>query len=557
MRKKFVQFAALLLAFCLIPLTPARAVEEDPIIRVGLYYGSSALDGANLANSVGSGFQFGYYDSSNQFFPLAYYTGSDTLSIVKTENVYYGTVDTYACYYDHLTSSTVGVGCYHLQLDGVYDDYESAQAEAEQYSDGFVAYVSGAYYVRVGNYLDRDSAATAQENLAVSGVEAAMTGTSVYGISVVLKGTNTIIFQYDDNGAGTGLGIEPIPTYEGEKCVSYFKYLQWYGGFRYERINGGDLTVVNMVPLEDYIRGILPYEMSNSWPLEALKAQAVCARSYTMTNLNRHSSYHFDVCNTTHCQVYSGTGSANTTTDRAVDETLGQYVWYDGEICQAFYHSCDGGATENSENVWTDKLPYLQGVTDPYEALVEDMIPAYSWTKTYTGKELQTLMINNGHYTSCGEVANIRVSKTTPTGNVYSVTVTDVNGTNFTISKDFVRTIFGVSSLRYTISGSNGGGEFSVAGGGTLDSVSDAWIIDGSGNLTQLEGGPVYAVTGDGTQIVTAPASSSGSDGTFVFSGTGKGHNVGMSQWGAYAMAQQGDTYEEILKFYFTGVEIY
>ena len=116
--------------------------------------------------------------------------------------------------------------------------------------------------------------------------------------------------------------------------------------------------------------------MSNSWPLEALKVQAVCARSYAYNNLrsSRHTSYHFDVCNTTDCQVYYGAGpnnasyQANDRTDRAVEETAGEYARYDGQVIEAFYSSSHGGASESVYHVWGSSLedyPYLKGVTDP------------------------------------------------------------------------------------------------------------------------------------------------------------------------------------------------
>lgn len=552
MRKKFVQIAAFALALILLPVFPAAALpeeESETMIRVGLYYGSSALPGANLQNDEGSGYRFGYMDG-DAFCQIGF-TEETKISMVKTQNVYYSSSlpDGGYGYSDQITSDLV-VGCYHLCLSQTYDTFDEAWAEAEAVG-GFPAWIQGEYQVRIGAYTTKAEA----EEAAWAWDDVTVVGTSSYGITVVTTGTDRPIFQFDgDNYNSTILVVKPGLD-DWEKTVTYFKSKTYYGSFCYERIGGGDLTVVNLVSLEDYVRGILPYEMSNAWPLEALKAQAVCARSYTMTNINRHSAYHFDICNTTHCQVYYGTGSANATTDRAVDETIGEYAWYGGEICQTYYHSCDGGATENSENVWRDELPYLRGASDPFESLVEDEIPGYRWSKSYTGKELQAMMLASG-YTTCGEVADVRVTKTTPTGNVYSVTVTDVNGTNFTVSKDSVRTVFGVSSLRYTISGSSGGeiGEYFVAGGGTLDSMSGAWSIDEDGNLTRIKAGSVYAVTGDGTQAVAAV--SAGSDGTFVFSGTGKGHNVGMSQWGAYAMALEGYTYEEILHFYFTGIEI-
>jgi stage II sporulation protein D len=145
-----------------------------------------------------------------------------------------------------------------------------------------------------------------------------------------------------------------------------------------------------------------------------------------------------------------------------------------------------------------------------------------------------------------------------------------VNGKTWTISKDNARTVLGVSSLRFTISGgsdttnstigSTTGETYALAGGGSLSALDGAWVLDGDGTLSQMDGGTYYAVTGNGVEQVSAAGStgtSTGASGSFVISGTGKGHNVGMSQWGAYAMAQQGYTYQEILKFYFTGVEIY
>ena len=293
--------------------------------------------------------------------------------------------------------------------------------------------------------------------------------------------------------------------------------------------------------------------MSSSWPLEALKAQAVCARSYTVTNMDahRHSSSHFDICTTTHCQVYKGTESANANTDRAVEETAGQYAWYDGKVIEAYYHSSDGGATENIENVWNEELPYLRGVLDPYEALIENEIPSYHWTRTYTGRELKEMVAAYDY--NCSDIVDIKVSKLTDTGNVYSVTFTDKNGKSWTVTKDKrLRSMFGTKSLRYTIT--PGGDGYSLTNDQSLGALNGAWALDGEGNPVKVNVTTVYALTGNGVEEVKAPENT---DGTFTFSGTGSGHNLGLSQWGAYSMAKQGYTYEEILKFYYTGIEIH
>ena len=108
-----------------------------------------------------------------------------------------------------------------------------------------------------------------------------------------------------------------------------------------------------------------------------------------------------------------------------------------------------------------------------------------------------------------------------------------------------------MNSPRFTITGGSGG-YYVNEDGSALSSVSGAYAIDGSGNVSAISGTP-YVITGSGTEVLASPGSTGDS---FTVSGTGNGHNVGMSQWGAYAMAQAGKTYVDILKFYYTGVEI-
>ena len=127
--RKFVQIAALTLAIAIpVGVIPASAasVEVDPTIKVGLFYGSSALPGANLLNDVGSGYRLGYYDGSRSFQELAY-TGETAISVVKTQNVYYGTSGSWKGYYDTITSD-IAVGCWHLRMPGSYGSFEEAAA---------------------------------------------------------------------------------------------------------------------------------------------------------------------------------------------------------------------------------------------------------------------------------------------------------------------------------------------------------------------------------------------------------------------------------------------
>ena len=313
--------------------------------------------------------------------------------------------------------------------------------------------------------------------------------------------------------------------------------------------------------LGTYLVGVVRAEMPASFQLEALKAQAVAARSYYATNLGRHSAQKIDICGTTHCQAYYGCSGVGENTTRAAQETAGAYLKYNGKVVEAFYCSSNGGASENSENVFMTALPYCKGKADPYEADIAGTIPNYYWSKSFTGEQLRAKLADAG-YTRCGTIRSVTITKT-PTGNVYSMTFLDVNGKSWTISKDNCRIVLGMNSLHF---------DFEDSGAGTPGQVTDSkpvYVIDGEGKVSQVTG-PCYILGEDGTvsqtgpeEITVPPASEPSGGGTitpvngvFAFRGSGLGHNVGMSQWGARAMAQRGLTYRDILTFYYTGVTI-
>ena len=531
----------------IVPVLETEEVSGD-VIRVGLYHGSNALAGGNLANSVGSGFRFGYEDGG-VFYKVGF-TAQTAISVVKAKNVYYSSKlsDNYSGYSDSIKTD-VAVGCVHLLLPGTYATFEETKAAADAVN-GFPAWVNGEFQVRIGVYLSADDARAAQAALGLN--DATVVGTSANGMTIVVTGTSKPIFQYD-GGAEFPMFIVKPGLDNTVKTQTIFKGRKYYGSFRYERIDGGNLNIINLVDnMDDYVRGVIPYEMSSSWPLEALKAQAVAARSYAVANTNStHLKNHFDVCATECCQVYRGTNSATAHTDQAVDETMGQYAWYGNEVILAVFHSSDGGATENCENVWNDALPYLRGVIDPYEILAADKNPHDEWTKTYTGAQLQKIL--NGVGFKCAEIVDVKVSKTTDTGNVHSLTFIDANGKSWTLSKyKNVKSLMGMKSMRYTVSG--GGDGFVLADNHTLSTLAGTWALNGEGNLVEVNTTAVYALTADGVVEVSGANQTAG---TFAFTGSGSGHNLGMSQWGAYAMAKEGYTYDQILKFYFTGIEIH
>lgn len=568
MKGIFTRLAAVFLAAALVtPAAQAAGTEADPI-QVGLAYGSGALVNANLENNTGygAGYRLGYFDRDLDFVELGRTGSKETrITVVKAQNTWVN-----GSSYANSDNGGAVIGSYHLQVE-TCASYEEAARAAEDYRDGFPAWIDGEYQVRSGAYATREEAEDAQSRLG----EGTIVGTSSYGVNVTRTGTDEILFQFD-GGDGLALGVLPDVTGEDE-VRTWFKGNRYYGGFRYERIGGGDLTVVNIVDLETYLKGVIPYEMSNSWPLEALKVQAVCARSYAYNNLrsSRHTSYHFDVCNTTDCQVYYGAGSnnasyqANDRTDRAVEETAGEYARYDGQVIEAFYSSSHGGASESVYHVWGSSLedyPYLKGVTDPYEADLSGKNPYSSWTVSYSEEELVQQLLSKGYAAGSG-IDSLELTYS-ELGNVIQVKVFYENGQSNTLKPEKIRSAFGVPSIRFTVNGKAAGSGGQSGSGGALDPGKDYFVISGGGTVSQVSGEKLYSISGSGNIRPVEEAGEGGSPdvpsgtritvrgGSFTFQGSGNGHQLGLSQYGAWAMAERGFSYDEIIEFYYPGAVV-
>lgn len=582
MKRKFVQIAALCLAAALFlssgggTASAAPASSSDRIVRVGLHhdgpYGTGSVEGLNFQNEVGSGFRFGYYDSASRFVELGT-TVQTAISVVETMNVCYGIYNGYSSYHTAITTN-VAVGEYHLELPGTYASFDQAQGLASQHPGGFAAYIGGTYRARVGNYTTRGGAETAQSALAAQGVSTTIVGTSAYGVSVVATGTNNILFQYDDLGQGTGLGVEPVQS-SAEKCTTWSKSKLYNGGFRFERINGGKMTVVNLVSFEEYIEGVTATEMSNSWPVEALKAQALAARSYFVTlGTSTHSAGHFDICDNPHCQAYDGQTNAGSNTRAAVEQTAGLGVFYNGKPAQSFYYSSNGGASESVSNVWGSNqslYPYLVGKADPYEPTLN---LKNTWERSFTSAQIISRVLAGKNVSA--PIVSAKITAYTDVGNPKLITFTDSAGNNFSVSGRTVYGNLGLPSFRFGLAGSEGtspttpaapSASVSINGAATVNGTAGLYTIDGNGSIAAL-GGDVYVITDSGTSLLGQGADQSQStgnswssfmtavNGTITFAGRGWGHNIGLSQFGAKAMAEQGYTYQQILQFYYTGVTV-
>lgn len=188
------------------------------------------------------------------------------------------------------------------------------------------------------------------------------------GIGVYITGTDTLLYSVERTGADDYFAVHPLC--DGEESVTWFSGRRYYGDFAYADLGNGQITVVNVVETERYVAGVCAGEMGGAFPTEALKAQAIAARTYAMFTV-RAESYAavcgFDLTNDDYCQVYLGYTDAESILS-AVVATENLYLTCDGALIDALFFAADGGSTLNSEDVFRDALPYLRGVEDPYES---------------------------------------------------------------------------------------------------------------------------------------------------------------------------------------------
>lgn len=322
------------------------------------------------------------------------------------------------------------------------------------------------------------------------------------------------------------------------------------GGVEFIPDSSSKLTVINFVGINDYIASVVGIEMSPSWPLEALKAQAVCARSYFISVWDKHSSLGFNVCNLQDCQTYLGISSEDDITIRAAMETKDQILTYNGKIASTLYSSSNGGSSAYSKYVWGNDIPYLQAVLDIYENPNET---SYSpWSVTLTNSEIESKLASAG--INIGDVYDMKVTGADEYGRTYKVTIYGSNGT-YDLVNDRTRSFFGLRSQKYTISSSNTPSALVYASGNSGSKELSSFSAIGSGGIS-TSGTSIYVMGSSGTKSYSSSSNQSIAAGTYVLEGAGWGHGIGMSQWGAKAMADKGFSYDEILDFYYNGTTL-
>ena len=210
-----------------------------------------------------------------------------------------------------------------------------------------------------------------------------------------------------------------------------------YRGSLVARPSGdGDLLVINQLGLEAYVKGVVPNEVPPAWPAQALRAQAVVARSYGIATERSGPFDHYD---DTRSQVYGGKSSETKTTNRAVEGTAGEVVQYNGKTAVTYYFSTSGGKTENSEFGFSggSRIPYLRAVKDPYD----DASPVHSWTETLSDSEMEAKL--RGLFS--GSLQRIEIVDTGRSPRIVRARVVGSGGSQ-TVSGDTLRSRLGLRS---------------------------------------------------------------------------------------------------------------
>ena len=285
-----------------------------------------------------------------------------------------------------------------------------------------------------------------------------------------------------------------------------------YNGEFIVSANGNKLNAINVIDIEDYLRGVVPYEIGklDESKFEALKAQAVAARTYAYKHFGSRVAQGFDVYADTRDQVYKGLHSATELTDKAVRETEGVVMTYNGEFITAYYHSTCGGETEGVATWGRPDHPYLKNKPD----LRPDGTPwcresnYTEWTREFTEDELRDLFQINAkeakaNVPSFSSIKSMHIQDTLKSGRIHTLVIETNNG-SFTAKADKIRWLF--------------------KRGGTI-LPSSFFRIHKNGN-------------------------------EWILKGKGFGHGVGLCQMGARARAQAGQSYIQILTHYYPGITL-
>ncbi|MGE5495051.1 MAG: SpoIID/LytB domain-containing protein [Burkholderiales bacterium] len=306
-------------------------------------------------------------------------------------------------------------------------------------------------------------------------------------------------------------------------------------------VEEGAIRVINTLPIESYLYGVVPHEMSNTFPIESLKAQAVCARGYAVANCSKFRLRAYDILDTSADQVYHGYASKYNRAKIAVDETAGQVLTYGGDIIQAYYSASNGGQTELTGNVWKSNLPYYVQKDDIYDLVNPDSLEEKSFIPSEFNEETLPLMdalvlrkLTEGANAAAGEQVNL---------------VSTVRVKAHTASYDPPSRMYTKADVVLMVSNASGKiGQLTV----TLP-LGD--LVYSEENLVGIFNTGRTTLRMRGAERGALKTRSGEYEGWFL-TNRRYGHGIGLSQRGAQQRATDGQAYNEILAFYYADTQL-
>ena len=433
------------------------AANDDLNIRVGLMYGDGVTE--SFETTTVHGYTVGVQplqDGVYTYTPFWSISGNRVVvaadkNLTVKDGVYSAAKSTDAVY----------VGGYHIEFHTDYSIADMAAAEqTRQNLDAvlsasgmyaFPVYKNGVIRLRVGSFSTEASAAAAYPYIAgiMSYFVSEIAAPSETSVTLLDAESGRILMEYDSSD-GTSLGLSARDTLSAENAYIKTPVQNVYDGVmaytRYAEEGIDGVAVTNVLTLDQYVEGVLPYEISSTWPMETLKAFSIAARSYAAYTLGRHdSTYHFDLCNGGHCQLYRGAGRVDRNVKDAVKSTHGLIITYQGKIASTYYSSSCGGNTVSIGDVWGGaSSPYLVAHETPWERYSE-----YTngfWTVEISPTELLNYLREQKGFTQLkGYIADISVLEYAPNSTyVKKLRFTDAYGNSAdVVNTDKVRSTLG------------------------------------------------------------------------------------------------------------------
>jgi len=467
-KNKFVFCLLLFLFGCVLKINLVNAYECPEKIRVGLESKYKALDNIKIKNKK-------IYIGVDENLDTCLESKNNFEVIAGEKKYYIATQKKYLNYQDAL----------------------EAKKLCEKYLSDYKIFVcfDGEWQICCGEFDDLDQVQLANKKI---------NGKIIDNNSEFIKlrdDNSTSDFIESCNNNTRVLFINKCLQVKSDDCVCLTGDDKYRGIIEIGFFGGKKLMAVNEIDLEEYLYGVVPCEMPSYWHEDALKAQAVAARTYAVTKKMFNEKYFCDICDTAHCQVYKGFNFETERTNKAVDETKNICILHEEKLISALYFSSSGGCTEDAVNLWSKSVPYLKSVIEINET-------ARIWEREFSFAEIKKILEDKK--INIGNIIWVEISELAQTGRVNEILITGTKG-EAKFEKENINSLFANTK------------------GGSLASRMFRIYIE---------------------------CDKSKNDFVVKFQGRGCGHAVGMSQYGAKGMAELGFKFDDILKYYYTNVEL-